>query len=201
MSAFEILLPFAKQIVNEPLRKTVIGILDKFDEEMTPCPAALHYHHNYRGGLVAHTKEVTEYALAMAWVFPEVKKDILLAGALLHDVAKIFEYQLVSFFDGQELPKRYLLDSEFSGGKDVWVITDYGNLIHHINGSNAEFVAQASIQGVDRDLRDDVSHVILAHHGPIKDWGSPVAPQTLEALLVHQADMQSAGYGALKTLP
>jgi 23S rRNA maturation-related 3'-5' exoribonuclease YhaM len=47
-----------------------------------------------------------------------------------------------------------------------------------------------------RATRDAVIHCIHAHHGPVKEWGSPEAPRTIEALILHQADMLSAGYGA-----
>lgn len=183
-------------IQHAPLRRACEPILQI--EEFTQCPAALHYHHNYAGGLLTHTVEVAETSLHLASKFPRVKQDVLLAAALWHDVAKVWEYRLGRFLSGQELPKRYLLHKKSEDWTEVWFISDYGNKVHHINGSNAEFVACACAERVDRITRDAVSHCILAHHGPVKEWGSPVAPQTLEALILHQSDMLSAGYGATK---
>lgn len=166
--------------------------------EFLEAPAALHFHHSYRGGLLAHTLEVTELALRMAEAHPQVNTDVLIAAALWHDLAKIYEYKLARFHDGRARPKRFLIQEQGDDYEDLWFITDYGNLIHHINGSNAEFVVAAANHGVSREIRDAVSHCILSHHGPMKEWGSPIAPQTLEAILLHQADMQSAQFGATK---
>lgn len=169
--------------------------------EFPEAPAALHFHHAYQGGLLAHTLEVTELALRMTPAHPQVNTDVLIAAALWHDLAKIYEYKLSRFYEGQDRPKRTLLQDKGDGWEDLWFITDYGNKIHHINGSNAEFAVAAANHGVSREIRDAVSHCILSHHGPVKEWGSPVAPHTLEATLLHQADMQSAQFGATKVKP
>lgn len=142
--------------------------------------AAVHYHHTGLNGLSDHTLEVMIYAENMALSFPQVDSDILIAACLWHDVAKIWEYE-----DDPMVPM-------------TWFRGPYASLIGHISGSNAEFVSIALKFGVDEVLIRKISHAILAHHGPVKDWGSSVAPQALEALLLHQADMLSANYGATK---
>jgi len=174
-------------------------VLLTYDEFFT-ATAALHFHHAYRGGLLAHTMEVTDLAIHMAGSHPTVDLDVLIAACLWHDLAKIYEYKLTWFPIHEEKPKRFLLESEDAFGAYLWHLTDYYKRIYHINGSNAEFAVAAANHGVSREIRDAVSHCILSHHGPMKEWGSPVAPQSLEAILLHQADMQSAQFGATKTL-
>lgn len=143
-------------------------------------PAALKNHHCGAGGLADHTKEVMEYAIHIALPFPKANNDVLIAAALWHDLTKIWEYEAdPTIFN-------------------AWVEAPYKNLIYHIAGSHAEFVAVAAKHGVSQELTVAIGHAILAHHGPVKEWGSPVAPQTLEAQIIHQADMLSARYGPSK---
>ena len=147
--------------------------------EFLTCPASLSFHHAYEGGLLAHTVEVCDIALYNAAPFREgqVNYDVLITAALWHDYAKIKEYELMM--------------------EDRYSITNYAKRIHHIQGSAVEFTVAAREQGVNESVVEQVQHCILAHHGR-KEWGSPVEPQTLEALILHQADMLSAHYGKTK---
>jgi 3'-5' exoribonuclease len=141
-------------------------------------PAAKGMHHAYTGGLAAHTREVISYALHIAELFPNVDRDVLIAATLWHDVAKVFEY-------------------EATGDPGApWATTDYRRNIGHIAGSSGMFTHAARKNDVDRKTEEAVVHAILAHHGPVREWGSPVAPNSLEALILHQADMLSAKHGA-----
>ena len=152
--------------------------------EFLVCPASLGHHHAYVGGLLAHSAEVCDIAMYNASQFPmgRVNRDVLLASALWHDVLKIFEYA----------------PSESAAANGImWQHTDYGKAIGHIAGSAAQFTATAINYGVARSTIDAVVHCILAHHGR-KERGSPVEPQTLEALILHQADMLSAKFGVTK---
>lgn len=142
-------------------------------------PASLNHHHAYTAGLAAHTLEVSDYALNIAVSFPtKVNRDVLIAACLWHDMAKIHEYWQSSAFE--------------------WAKTDYATRIGHIAGSAGEFTATAREWRLDRTTEEAVVHCILSHHGPVREWGSPVAPESLEALILHQADMLSANYGATK---
>ena len=137
-------------------------------------PAARAHHHAYEGGLAAHTLEVTNYAAGIANVVANVDMDVLMTAALWHDFHKISEYSD---------------DSADAGYRDT---------IGHICGSAIEFRHWSHAHGVDRVTFRKVAHCILAHHGPVREWGSPVAPQTIEAMILHQADMLSANFGATK---
>lgn len=185
-----------QSIQDHALRKTCESILT-FDKFFT-CPASLSFHHAYEGGLLAHTVEVCDIALAsfhhmkstelrdpslnLQWIDLH-PADAIIAAALWHDVMKIEEYER----------------SETAAVSGImWRHTDtYGKRIGHICGGAAAFYYFAVVSGVNIETIDGVMHCILAHHGR-KEWGSPVEPQNLEALILHQADMLSAQYGTAK---
>ena len=142
----------------------------RFQNGWGSSPGTDHSHHAYPGGLVVHTAEVLNYAL-MADAAANAKWPELILATIYHDCAKIREYTNI-------------------GAK-----TTYRSIIRHVAGSYAEWVYQAEIRRkIDQAFVDAVGHCILAHHGRY-EWGSPVEPQTPEALLLHQADMWSAKYG------
>ncbi len=189
------LLNHINSITDPALRATceTIPLYPKFDT----WPASLSFHHAYEGGLLAHTVEVCDLAEHI-WRAHEISlvvlPDILIAAALFHDLLKMEEYDLIDC--GRVAPNQRHLrhtDDPFA----AWITTNYQKTIGHICGSAAQFQATAINCGVSRTTIDAVVHCILAHHGR-KEWGSPVEPQTLEALILHQADMLSAKFGATK---
>jgi len=181
-----------KHIKNERLAKACEQIL-LYPEFMT-WPASLGHHHAYEEGLLVHTKEVVEYALHLSKlkIQGECDEEILVAAALWHDLAKIWDYNFVKGCSPPANGKYSLPKQEGLFIEGYWVVGDYQNRIHHINGSCAEFTAAALLHRVDRKTIQRVQHAILAHHGPNRDWGSPVKPISVEALILHQADNLSA---------
>jgi len=157
-------------------------------------PASLSHHHAYEGGLMLHTIEVAETALHIADRFPQVNRDVLIAAALWHDYGKIFEYKKVPLYAAVDSRTRHL-----PIGDEAWIRDS--NEMSHILSSAIHFARAALTHSVDRATRDAVIHCIHAHHGPVKEWGSPEAPRTIEALILHQADLLSAHYGATKEKP
>jgi 3'-5' exoribonuclease len=131
-----------------------------------------HAHHAYPGGLVVHTAEVLENALRMAnsEANQHADQNVITTAVVFHDVMKI-------------------ADSDSEGKK-----TEYTKLIYHIAGSCIKFACWADDINLQEELVTKISHAILAHHGR-KEWGSPVEPETIEALIVHQADLLSCRYG------
>jgi len=129
------------------------------------APAASNFHHSYQGGLLEHTVTVTELSLSIGNIYKVQNIDILIAGALLHDIGKVFEYDLITF-------KR----------------TDKGRLLGHIAiGVNFIDKKISEIKNFPQPLEFAIKHIILSHHGEF-EWGSPVQPSFLEALIVHFAD-------------
>ena len=193
--------------ITDPLLRGACETIFNHDKFFV-CPAAIGFHHAYEGGLLVHTVEVCDIALGMSVLTtnqnlakPWCGHDILIAAALFHDLIKIKEYDSFWDFPANTVGQRLLRipGTDESGLQKFWKHTDYGKSIGHICGSAAAFQTAADYRGVSFATIEAVTHCILAHHGR-KEWGSPVEPQTLEALILHQADMLSAKFGATKDI-
>jgi 3'-5' exoribonuclease len=135
------------------------------------APAAKMMHHAYIGGLIEHTLSIAALADKVAAHYPLLDRNILLAGALLHDIAKIEE------FDFARPPFSY---------------TDRGRLVGHLV-LGVELVRKAAekVAEITNDQVDQLMHIILSHHGQFA-FGSPVLPMTPEAILLHHLDDMDA---------
>jgi 3'-5' exoribonuclease len=133
------------------------------------APAAVSNHHAYANGLLEHTVTVAESARSMAVtyrdVYPQLDADIVVAGALLHDIGKTEAYSM----------------------SPVPEITLQGAVIDHIAIGYAMFVKLAEETRLAPEVSLQIGHIILSHHGQ-KEFGSPVLPATQEALVVSAAD-------------
>jgi len=167
---------------SEPLRRLVLAFLD--DPEIGPvfvvAPAAKRLHHAWIGGLLEHVLHLVRICLATAPFYPEVDPDLLVTGAILHDMGKVRELSWRSSFD-------YTLE---------------GQLIGHISiaqGMLHEKIAllNASGEKFPDNLRVLVEHMILAHHGKL-EFGSPKLPMTPEAMLLSALDDLEAKFQALR---
>jgi 3'-5' exoribonuclease len=131
------------------------------------APAAKGIHHAYVGGLAEHILSVMKLALRMADHYPMADRDLLVAGALLHDIGKV---------------------TELSYEGDSFEYTDEGRLVGHlVMTAQAVREKAARIEGFPRLLEQHITHLVLAHHGQL-EYGSPKLPMTLEALIVHSID-------------
>ena len=137
--------------------------------------AAKAMHHGYMGGLLEHTLSVVEICDFMSRRSKCINRDILLAGAFLHDIGKIYEL----------LP---MPQNEY---------TDDGQLLGHII-IGVEMVAMevAKIENFPHELATLIKHMIVSHHGEY-EFGSPKLPSMAEAILLHYADNMDA---KLKTI-
>jgi 3'-5' exoribonuclease len=156
----------AETQIGPPLGQLVLRILDRYREEFQVCPAALRYHHPYLGGLLEHTWFVTRHALASLTIYPELNRDLVLAGAILHDLGKVKELA------NPPAPER----------------TVPGHLLGHVvlGWEMVRSEAQA-VDFSDPILLVQLEHIILSHHGSM-EFGSPILPKTREALLVNFLD-------------
>ena len=156
----------AETQIRPPLGQLVLRVLDRYREEFLVCPAALRYHHPYLGGLLEHTWFVTRHALASLTIYPELNRDLVLAGAILHDLGKVKELA------NPPAPER----------------TVPGHLLGHIvlGWEMVRSEAQA-LNFSDPILLVQLEHIILSHHGSM-EFGSPILPKTREALLVNFLD-------------
>ncbi len=160
-------------VKNRFLNALLMGVLK--DEEIRTrlydAPGAVTMHDACIGGLLEHTLQVAELCDAVARPIPTLRRDLLLTGAILHDVGKTDE-----------------LDYE----GPVFDFTSSGTLVGHIT-LTTEIVSRAveAIPDFPPTLRDAVLHLILSHHGK-KEWGSPVAPALPEAFVLSQCDYMAA---------
>ena len=138
-------------------------------EQFRRWPAAVRHHGAVVGGLLEHTINVSLITQFLTHLY-SCNQELALAGALLHDIGKLEELE--------EQPGRGF--------------TPDGTMFGHIF-LGTQYVEQQAKHVVELDdaTRLDVLHIILAHHGT-KEFGSPVCPATIEALIVHLADMAEA---------
>ncbi len=143
------------------------------------APAAKRMHHAYIGGLAEHTLSVAGMARKTAAHYPVIDEDMLVAGALLHDIAKIMEFDFSS---------------------PAFEYTTEGRLVGHLV-LGAELVRKAAekVPGLAPEMLDRLTHLILSHHGQL-EFGSPVLPMTPEAILLHHLDDMDAKMNYMKHL-
>ena len=132
-------------------------------------PAAEKNHHADFGGLLWHTTRMMELASVICPIV-NANLDIVLTGIFFHDFGKLWELESTPTGAGK-YTKEQLLGHIYMGAQ---LINEY-----HESGM------------IDYEKTLMIQHVILSHHGKL-EWGSPVVPKTLEALIVHQIDMLDA---------
>lgn len=182
-----------KEIEEEPVRRVVLSLLEDHKQILLIMSAASKVHHQYRGGFLEHVLSVTKSALYLADKYREyyphvpvkgnheqppvkgnheqpqspISKSLIVAGAILHDIGKIIE-----------------LDHRPQGAE----FTPIGRLVGHIligRDLLRDKIRELGLAPSESLLR--LEHIIVAHQGT-QEWGSPVAPMTPEALIVHYAD-------------
>jgi len=160
------------------------GLLEKLFsgpllEEFCLAPAAKKMHHACLHGLLEHTLSVTGLAARVADHYPRLDRDLLLAGALVHDIAKVREFRY------QAPPFEY---------------TDRGRLLGHLV-LGVEMVRQAAsgVDGLPEQRLEELLHLVLSHHGR-HEFGAPVLPMTPEAILLHHLDDMDAKMNMMERL-
>ena len=155
-----------KSIKNKDIKKLLKLIFEKHKEAFSTFPAAKFIHHNFRGGLLEHTLSLAADAVYYAGKFPDVDKDLLLAGALLHDIGKIRELT----------------------GEMATEYTDEGNFVGHIVlGRDILREAAAELDSFPADTLLEIEHLNLSHQGRY-EFASPRRPVTRKALILHFID-------------
>ena len=157
------------QVRNPLVRELLLGLLD--DPELGPlfrkAPAAKGVHHPFLGGLCEHTLSVLQLGWRVCDHYPQLDRDLVTAGCVLHDIGKTRE---LHFTDG---------------GIEY---TDQGRLVGHLVLACQWIHERAAlIPGFPPALEDHLVHLVTAHHGRL-EYGSPKEPATLEAMVVHEVD-------------
>jgi 3'-5' exoribonuclease len=143
------------------------------------APAAKVYHQAYRHGLLEHTLSVAQAVSAAANFFPGIDREVAVTGALLHDIGKTEAYNDDPL--AIDLTDRGRLQGEIPLG-------------YYLVRRQIE-----EIPGFDPELAQSVLHIILSHHGKL-EHGSPIAPATREAVLVHMIDNLGGSLGSFDRL-
>lgn len=152
-------------INNPDCRKILDYMIKRLSPKLFEYPAAVSVHHDYASGLLMHTVSMADLGLFLADYYPNINKDILLTGILLHDMGKCIEFEGVAVY-------KYSLE---------------GKLLGHISIMASEVRNAAEKLNITGETPILLEHMILSHHGS-HDFGSPVLPLTKEALLLSLID-------------
>lgn len=154
---------------DEDLKLVLSEFLHKYDKQYFIYPSAVTNHHDYLRGLVTHSLTMAHLCVSIVEEYKltgiELNKDLLICGALLHDIGKISE------FTSEILP-------EYS---------TEGKLLGHISIGSCEIHEICEKLHIDHEKTMLLQHMILSHHGQY-DFGSPVLPMTKEALILSMVD-------------
>ena len=168
-------------VADKPLRTLLDSVFpDPPDADLArrfrQAPGGKSMHHDYIGGLLEHTVSVAGICLHLATHYEGVDADLLVAGAVLHDIGKVQELSYEGAFD----------------------YTDEGRLLGHLY-IGAEYAGRvcASLPGFPPEKAMLVKHMILSHHGEL-EYGSPKRPKTLEAILLHFVENMDAKVAAFR---
>lgn len=169
---FSHLLSLVNGFKDEDLKKIVSYLLNENKEKILYFPAAFRLHHAIRCGLLMHTASIVKLCESVCKVYPFVNRELLISGAILHDIAKTVEFDV----------------------KETGIASGYtveGNLIGHLV-MGAMMVKEAGQKlGTDKEKSMLLQHMIISHHGE-PEFGAAVRPLFLEAELLSQLDSMDA---------
>ncbi len=169
---FDILMRKVNSFRDDDLRKIVSSIMNDKREQLINCPAAFKLHHAMLGGLMLHTVSIVRMAEEICKIYPNINRELLLSGAILHDTAKTMEFKLSK----TGLVKGYSTQGELIG--------------HLVMG--AMYVEETACRlGIQSEKVVLLQHMILSHHG-VPEFGSPVRPMFLEAHILSSLDSLDA---------
>jgi len=197
---------------NPHLKSLVLSFLDDptLGPQFLEAPAAKRLHHAWLGGLLEHVLGLVRVCLATAPFYPEVDPELLVTGAVLHDIGKVrelswgssFDYTLegqlighISIAQGLLHEKIALLDAETASKK----IEESSRPEAALFAAEAERPAssEAATGPFPPKLRLLIEHMILSHHGKL-EFGSPKLPMTPEAMLLSALDDLEAKFQTLR---
>ena len=164
--------------ITEPSLKKLLNLFFKdpeFIQNYKHSPSAISHHHNYVGGNLQHTVGVIKLCNTILDSYPTgINHDLLITGALLHDVGKLKEYKYEAAIEKTAI-------GNFIGHiviGDRWI----REKINELRQNGEEF---------PEELETHLLHLILSHHGRY-EWGSPKIPKTVEACTLHYADLMDS---------
>ena len=169
---FSELMTIAQNLSNEEIKAVVTDIYTEYKDKLTFWPAAFKLHHAIRGGLLYHTLSIVRLAQSVCKIYPSVNADLLIGGAMLHDVAKTDEFIV----------------------NDVGTANGYsleGNLIGHLAKGAIIIGKSCEKLNISQETTLLLQHMVLSHHGE-PEFGAAVRPMFLEADILSELDLLDA---------
>ena len=163
---------YIDSLKDEDLQKLTRAIIQDHEEQLLFWPAAYKLHHAMRGGLLYHTLSIIKLASAVARLYPSIDRDLLLAGAILHDICKIDEFDVNA----------------------VGIVKSYsvkGELLGHLVMGAMLIEEKARELGIPQETALLLEHMIISHHGT-PEFGAAVRPMFLEAEILSELDTLDA---------
>ncbi|MBR4857747.1 MAG: HD domain-containing protein [Clostridia bacterium] len=154
------------------LKSLVGAVIEKYREKLLYWPAAKNLHHAVRSGLLMHTLSILRLARGVCSIYRFVNYDLLCAGAILHDIAKIDEMQASATGIAAEY-------------------TVKGNLLGHLvmGAINIDRIGREI--GISDETLTLIEHMLISHHGT-PEFGAAKMPMFIEAELLSQLDLMDA---------
>ncbi|MDY0406251.1 3'-5' exoribonuclease YhaM [Virgibacillus sp. 179-BFC.A HS] len=157
------------EMENPALQRIVRAFIKKYQEPLLLYPAATKNHHEYASGLAHHIVSMLAIARELYQLYPEINKDLLYAGIILHDIGKLKELSSVA-------TPTYTLAGKLLGHIPI-MVEEIG-----------EMARELQIEGEEVLI---LQHMVLSHHGKA-EWGSPKPPLVREAEILHLIDLIDA---------
>lgn len=162
----------AEAFRDNDLRLLVTSLFSDNREALLYWPAAYKLHHAVRGGLLMHTLSIVRLCEGVCRVYPFVDRELLIAGAMLHDIAKLEEFTVNSI-----------------GVAEGYSVK--GNLLGHLTMGAQKVGEYAKKLGISEETAVLVQHLILSHHGE-PEFGAAVRPMFIEAEILSELDLMDS---------
>ena len=171
-SMFNGILSLVNDFKDEELRRVVHSMLKENQEKILAFPAAEKLHHAMVGGLLYHTLSIVRLAECVCGIYPCIDRELLLSGAILHDIAKMREYTVndIGIVDGHTLE---------------------GSLLGHLVMGAEDVGRKCDELGVSHEKKTLLQHLLVSHHGKL-EYGAAVRPSFIEAEVLSQLDLFDA---------
>lgn len=165
---YETIIEYIEKMKDEDIKKLTLYMFSEHKEKLLYYPAAKKNHHSIRGGLLYHVFRMLKTGESLATIYEFVNRDLLYAGIILHDMAKLEE------MDSNELG----IVSEY---------TREGQLLGHLIQGIKNISRTSEKLDIDPEKSLLIEHMILSHHY-YPDYGSPKKPMIPEGELLHHID-------------
>jgi len=172
---------FCESMTDPRLKKLCSHFFETMGDRFRRTAAARKNHHARRGGLVEHVAQMMRSANAISGLYPELNRDLMIAGVLFHDCGKLWENSYPEDGFGQIHSKYGEMLGHIPLGIEL-----VNKLWHDLMGA-AEFDAFSACKPSTEDVRLHLLHLIASHHGQL-EFGSPVLPKTPDAYALHYID-------------